>query len=162
MDSYSKSIKHILDYKFQSERVEEETKQFEIKMTDEAHERLFEYTQELINRQAMAKPIIKEYMSKMQISIHKLCINMFMMFHAANSEFRSHLLSIEDVELAMILNEFYLMNFRIVLENNINSNSTEPKVDDIIKLAKRNNASQKAVAEITGVHKGTVSKKWNK
>ncbi|WP_417237667.1 DUF3987 domain-containing protein [Bizionia sp.] len=162
IDSYTKSIKNILDYKIQSEKPEEDIKQFEIKITDEAHQRLFDYTQELINRQALAKPIIKEYMSKMQISVHKLCINVFMMFNASNSEFRFNVLSLENVELAIELNEYYLMNFRIILEDNIDSKSIEPSIEDIINVAKKNNASQKAVAEITGAHKGTISKKWNK
>lgn len=161
MNNYTASIKNILDYKIQSEKAEEEIKQFEIQVTDEAHELLFEYTQGLINRQAMAKPIIKEYISKMQISIHKLCINVFMMFHASKSEFKS-LLTLENVELAIALNEFYLMNFRIVLEENIDHKTTEPSVEDIIKIAKKNNASQKAVTEVTGLTKGTISKKWNK
>ena len=161
MKHYSNAIKNIIDYKFQSEKPEEETKQFEIKITNEAHERLFDYTQELIKRQNMAKPIIKEYMSKMQISIHKLCINVFMMFHASKSEFKSQL-SLDNVELAIALNEFYLMNFRHVLEDSIKSNSSEPTVESIIAYAKKNNASQKAVVEITGLTKGTISKKWNK
>ncbi|MEP5254327.1 MAG: DUF3987 domain-containing protein [Winogradskyella arenosi] len=161
MENYIKSIKNMLDYKFQSEQDYEEIKQFEIRMTDKAHERLFQYTQDLIDRQSMAKPIIKEYISKMQISIHKLCINVFMMFHSYKSEFRQ-LLTLENVELAISLNEFYLMNFRIVLDDNINIETKEPTVDDIIKMAKRNNSTQKAVVEVTGLHKGTISKKWNK
>jgi len=162
LDNYANSIKRILEYKLESEKPEEAIKQFKIKITDEANERLFEYVQELINRQVMAKPIIKEYMSKMQISIHKLCINVFMMNHASTSRFREHSLGIEDVELAIELNEFYLMNFRIVLEHSIKSNSSEPTVESIIELAKKNNASQKAVVEVTGLNKGTVSRHWNK
>src|SRR5690606_36285090 len=162
LDNYANSIKRILEYKLESEKPEEAIKQFKIKITDEANERLFEYVQELINRQVMAKPIIKEYMSKMQISIHKLCINVFMMNHASTSRFREHSLGIEDVELALELNEFYLMNFRIVLEHSIKSNSLEPTVESIIELAKKNNASQKAVVEVTRLNKGTVSRHWNK
>ncbi|WP_458627767.1 DUF3987 domain-containing protein [Winogradskyella sp. PC D3.3] len=161
MENYKKSIKNMLDYKFQSEQDYEEIKQFEIRMTDKAHERLFQYTQDLIDRQSKAKPIIKEYISKMQISIHKLCINVFMMFHSHKSEFRQPL-TLENMELAISLNEFYLMNFRIVLDDNINSETKEPTAEDIIKVAKRNNSSQKAVIEVTGLHKGTISKKWNK
>ena len=42
------------------------------------------------------------------------------------------------------------------------ASATSASADQIIKVAKKNNASQKAVAEVTGLHKGTVSKKWNK
>jgi hypothetical protein len=83
------------------------------------------------------------------------------MFHASKSEFRSYL-SLENVELAIALNEFYLMNFRVVLEDNINSKDLEPTAESIIQLAKKNKASQKAVVEVTGLTKGTISKKWNK
>ncbi|WP_417200539.1 DUF3987 domain-containing protein [Bizionia sp.] len=159
-EDYAKSIKHILDYKIQSEKPEEETKQFQIKLTDDAHERLFEYTQELINRQVKAKPIIKEYMSKMQISIHKLCINVFIMFHSTEGDFREHKLNLANVELAIYLNEFYLINFKIVIEDNFKSKPLEPKIDDIIKLAKKNKAPQQAVALITGFNKSTVSRRW--
>ncbi|GAA4289526.1 DUF3987 domain-containing protein [Aestuariibaculum suncheonense] len=157
--SYGASIKNILAYKRQSENPEETKKQFEIVMSKSAELLLFEYTQDLINRQGEAEPVIKEYMSKMQISVQKLCVIIFMMLNASGSTFAS-VLTDEVVELAIECNEFYFLNFQLIVKEGFRE--AEPSVEQIIKLAKKNEASQKAVAEITGLHKGTISKKWAK
>lgn len=161
ISDYNTSIENILSYKRQSERQDETQKQFEIEMSPEATQRLFKYTQELIIRQESAVPIAKEYMSKMQISIQKLCIILFMMKHAKKSKFGS-LLGADVVLHAIQVNEFYFQNFQDLLLDKANMKNTEPTVDQIIKLAMKNNAPQKAVSEITGLNKGTVSKKWKK
>ncbi|WP_418510592.1 DUF3987 domain-containing protein [Corallibacter sp.] len=161
LDSYSSSIVNILNYKIQAEKPDEEIKSFEIQITDEAHNMLFDYVQNLIERKDKAEPIFEEYMSKMQISIHKLCINVFMMFHSSESNFRNQPLTIENVELAIELNEFYFLNFKIAIDEYYkNANSSEPKIEDIIKMAKKNNAKQKDVVAITGYNKGSISRKW--
>jgi hypothetical protein len=159
--NYSNSIKNVLAYKRQAENPDEPIKQFKITLTNEAEETLFKYLQDIINRQLEAKPMIKEYMSKMQISIHKFCVLVFIMKHSKNSTFASSLVK-KDLELAIELNEFYFLNFNIIIDQNIKIKEREPTIEQIIKIAKNNNASQKAVGEITGLHKGTVSKKWNK
>lgn len=161
IENYNKLIMNILAYKTQSERPEEVTKQFQIELSSQAEDMLFDYSQKLIESQQIAEPTVKEYMSKMQISIHKFCLLVHMMKKSISSDFRS-ILEIETVELAIKLNEFYFSNFKIILEENLQSSIKEPKLDDVIKLAKKNMASQKAVAEVTGLHKGTVSKLWNK
>ncbi|MGJ8665075.1 MAG: DUF3987 domain-containing protein [Patiriisocius sp.] len=157
--NYSQLINNILSYKRQSELEEETKKQFQVLLTSEAESRIFKYTQELINRQIKAPPVIKEYMSKMQISIQKLSLLVFMMRNALQKSFANNL-SLQDVELAIALNEFYLLNFKIILESNKEKKETLPSTESVIRLAKRNSASQKAVAEVTGSHKGTISKKW--
>lgn len=161
LDMYASSIKNVLAYKRQSERPEETNKQFEITMSPQAEDRLFRYTQELIVRQSKAQSIIKEYMSKMQISIQKLCINVFIMKHAANSTFGT-VMGADIVHLAIQLNEFYFLNFQMLFEQGLKSKNVLPKVEDVIQLAVKNKASQKAVAEITGLNKSTISKKWPK
>ncbi len=159
--NYSKSIKKILDYKRQSEKVDETKKQFKIVISKEAEDILFNYLQDLIKRQMNAKPIIKEYMSKMQISIHKICIIIFMMRHSKNSTFASSLVE-KDIELAIEINEFYCLNFQIIVEQNIKVQNNYATVEQIIKTAKKNNAQQSAVAEITGLNKSSISRKWSK
>lgn len=159
--NYNTSIHNILSYKRQSELIEEPLKQFEICLTDVAAKRLFNYTQDLINRQLSARPIIKEYMSKMQISIQKLCVLVFMMEHSFKKTFANKL-NEKNVDLAIELNEFYFNNFQAIIDISIEQNDLKPTIDGVIKLAKENNASQKSVAEITGAHKSTISKKWNK
>ncbi|WP_372744423.1 DUF3987 domain-containing protein [Lutibacter sp.] len=160
-DAYNKSIFNIIAYKRQSEQPEETIKQFQIKLSIQAEDLLFEYSQELIKKQQNAEPIIKEYMSKMQISIHKFCLLVHMMKNSSNSNFISTL-ELQTVELAIKLNEFYFNNFKIILEENLSQSDKEPTLGQIIQLAKKNNASQKAVAEVTGLHKGTISKNWPK
>lgn len=157
ISNYEASINNVLAYKQQSEREDEPVKQFEITASEEALELIYNYTQELLVRQNGAKPIIKEYMSKMQISIHKLCIVIFMMSHSSKSTFAS-VLDKSIVELAIDLNEFYLMNFDVVLGDNSKEVSIFPTTEQVISLGKKNNCSQKAIAEVTGLSKGQVSK----
>ncbi|WP_274476139.1 DUF3987 domain-containing protein [Mangrovimonas aestuarii] len=161
--AYNKSIQNILAYKLQSESPEESKKQFEIELSSNAESLIFEYCQDLINRQAKAKPIVKEYMSKMQISIHKFCVLVFMLRHSTNSTFAT-VLGEEVVTLAIELNEFYYQNFLVVLEEGFKKNieEEEASIPQVIKLAKKNNASQKSVAEVTGKNKSTISRNWDK
>lgn len=161
LDDYEKAIKNVLDYKRQSEKPEEVKKQFEIKLSVGSHDRIFEYTQELINRQTNAKPLVKEYMSKMQISIQKLCVIVFMMKNAFKSAF-ADVLREDSVELAIEINEFFFLNFCSIIEKNFKANNDTPTLKSIIEMAKKNKAQQKAVCEITGFNKGHISKQWNK
>ncbi|WP_417371476.1 DUF3987 domain-containing protein [Gelidibacter japonicus] len=161
LSNYSQGLENILSYKRQSELQEESKKQFQIFLTSEAENRIFNYTQELIDRQQDAPAIVKEYMAKMQISIHKLSLLMFMVRNAIQSTFKSNL-TIGDVNCAIALNEFYLLNFQIILKSSKQHKEILPTVEGVIEMAKKNGASQKSVAEITGAHKGTISKKWNK
>jgi hypothetical protein len=161
IERYDRAIKNILAYKRQSELPKELVKQHEIKLTVAAQQLMFNYTQELINKKSQAPAIIKEYYAKMQISIHKLCIVVFMMKHAGASTFATPL-SEADVQLAIELNEFYYLNFQSIITDNIKNKEKTVSAEDVIKMAKKNNASQKAVTEVTGLTKGTVSKKWKK
>jgi hypothetical protein len=159
LDEYNLSIKNLLEYKKQSEHPEERLKQFQIHFTKEAENKLFKYVQKLINDQEDAKPIIKEYLAKMQISIHKLCLLSYMMLNANEKTFRAQL-TIESVELAVVLNDFYYLNFQIIIEDNINTKEKKVSTEEIIAVAKKNKASQKSVSEVTGLNKSTISRKW--
>lgn len=160
IENYDKAIQNILNYKRQSELPDESIKQFEIEQTEKASKMIFDYTQELINRKTEAPPMIKEYIAKMQITLPKLCINVFMMRNASETTFANKLTE-ADVELAIELNEFYFQNFKKIIDDNLNGREKTVSPDDVIKMGIMNNASQKAVAEVTGLHKGTVSKKYN-
>jgi hypothetical protein len=161
LNDYNSSVLNIIAYKRQSEDIDETIKQFEIKLSVESEDLLFNYIQELIKRQNSAETTFKEYMAKMQISIHKFCLLVHMMNNSSNSNFRS-ILNIETVELAIKLNEFYFSNFKIILEENLSNANKEPTLRDIVILAKKNGAIQKDVIAVTGLNKGTVSKCWNK
>ena len=160
LSAYNIALQNILSYKRQSELNIEGQKQFQVFLTREADDKIFEYTQNLINRQKNAPPIIKEYMAKMQISIHKLSLIAFMLRNSLKCSFRNKL-TLEDVELAILFNEFYFLNFKEIKNFSTEKNNNLPSLESIINMAKQNGASQKAVSEITGKHKGTISKKWN-
>jgi hypothetical protein len=83
------------------------------------------------------------------------------MLNASEKTFRTELTS-ESVELAIALNDFYFLNFQMIIEDKMDAKEKEISAEDVISMAKKNNASQKAVVEVTGLHKGTISKKWNK
>ncbi|PQJ82791.1 DUF3987 domain-containing protein [Polaribacter glomeratus] len=158
---YNLLISNILQYKNQSEKKEEIIKKFKIDLTEQAEDRMFEYTQELINRKETAGKILKEYHAKMQISIHKLSLVLHLMKISKDMDYTKKL-DLETVELAIIVNEYFLCNFKIILNENYHKSSNEPSLDEIIKTAIKNNALQKSVVDITKVPKGTVSKHWNK
>ncbi|TXD49202.1 DUF3987 domain-containing protein [Polaribacter sp. IC073] len=159
LEQYNHSIKNLLDYKKQSENPEELRKQFKIPFTKEAELMLFNYVQNLIDEKEIAQPMIKEYMSKMQISIHKFCLLSFMMLNASESTFKSEITE-ESVELAIALNEFYFLNFQVIIEDAIKAEHNKISIDDVVAMGKKNGATQKAVTEVTGVHKSTISRKW--
>jgi hypothetical protein len=158
---YNRLISNILQYKIQSEKEVELIKNFEIVLTEEAEDSLFEYTQKLIDRKESAGAILKEYNSKMQISIHKLSLIIHMMKISVDMDFTKPLEK-ETVELAITINEYFLNNFKIILNENYHSKNKEPSLDEIIIKAQKNGGMQKSVVDITKVPKGTVSKHWNR
>jgi hypothetical protein len=157
VNKYTRAIRNILDYKLQSECEDEEIKAFEIKYTDKATDKLFEFSQNLENMKIQAKSPLKEYIGKSSIYLHKLCIIVFLMNRAETMHFKEKL-EIQEVELAYEMIEFFILNFKKLIEQ-----ITEPNISttDVIRLAQQNNAPQKAVVEITGLSKGQVSKLWN-
>lgn len=158
---YNTAISNILQYKNQSERKEEKIKKFKISLTEEAEDRLFEYTQELIYRKESARPIIKEYKAKMQISIHKLSLVLHLMKISKDMDFTKPLKK-ETVELAITINEYYFNNFKIILDENYKSSNKEASLDEVIRKAIKNGAEQKSVVDVTKVAKSTVSKHWTR
>jgi hypothetical protein len=155
---FNAAVRNILDYKIQSEKADEKIKEFEIQFTNEAKEKLFQYSQILENRKVESKSPVKEYIGKSSIYLHKLCIIVFLM-NRAETKFFKEKLEVEEVDLAFEMVEFFILNFKKLTEQKSQARLT---TSELINLAKQNNASQKAVAEITGLSKGQVSKLWNK
>jgi microcompartment protein CcmL/EutN len=157
---YEDFINKILEYKTQSEKDEEVIKSFKINIEKEAEDVIKRYTENLYEREENAKSIEKEYYAKMRISIHKLCVLVYIINHSVDS-ITSVSLNCNDVKLAMDINEFYFENFKVIISEYLMPN-TKVDTDKIIELAKSNNASQKSVCEVTGISKSYISKKWNK
>ncbi len=133
----------------------------ELKLTDSAHLKLMEYVQNLINKQQNLGNILFQYNAKMQISIHKIIILAHLINHTENDDYNT-LITVETVELAILINEFYLTNFKIIIEENLSKQTMKIELDDIIKYAIKNNKTQKEVVAISNYNKSTVSRHWNK
>jgi hypothetical protein len=95
------------------------------------------------------------------INIHKLTLLIHLINHSSKSEYKQ-CITLETLETAIQILEFYFINFQIVIEENLVQNSKLPSTEDIIKLAIKNNAKQKDIVAITGMDKSSISRKWKK
>lgn len=158
LERYNNAITNLLNYKKQSEKPEEEKREFRIHYTKSAEELLFNFTQQLETDKSNAESPLKEYYSKMIIYLHKLVIICFLMENCEEGTFKSKI-EFGTVLQAKRLIDFYILNFEKVIKMrkriDINKN-------DVIKLAKENNAPQKSVADVLKISKGQVSKLWNR
>ncbi|WP_396141102.1 DUF3987 domain-containing protein [Flavobacterium sp.] len=158
-ENYSKSLINLLNYRTEIENTFE-MDDLQIELDSNANKRLFDYSQELINRQNKVNDLSKEYISKMMINIHKISLLTHLILNSKRHTYQSKI-NIETVGIAILILEFYFINFRIVLDENINQKEKLPTTEDIIRLAIKNNASQKDVVAITGMNKSSISRKWN-
>jgi hypothetical protein len=136
---------------------DEEIESVTLKLTNESEELLFQYIQNLINQQKKEDYVISAYLSKLQISIHKLII----LIHAICSNNIESSVEIETVKLAIKINEFYLLNFKIINSEKDSSKRQQIDLDEIIRIAIKNNATQTDVIKVFGIPKSTLSRKWN-
>jgi hypothetical protein len=73
---------------------------------------MFEYSQDLINKQSKLIDYSREFMAKMLINIHKLALLVHLIENADTNDFRK---PIQSATLETILiNEFYFTNFKII------------------------------------------------
>lgn len=132
-----------------------------LSLSKEAEKKMFEYSQDLIIKQNNLQDYTREYMAKMLINIHKFTLLLHLIENASNINFEKRI-SIETLDTAILINEFYFTNFKIILELNIATIDKEISLDDIIKLAIKNGAVQKDIVVLTGKNKGTISRHWKK
>lgn len=158
-ENYSKSLINLLNYRTEIESTFEMV-DLQIELDSIANNRLFDYSQELINRQNKVNDLSKEYISKMMINIHKISLLTHLILNSKKQTYQSKI-NVETIEIAILILEFYFINFKIVLDENINQKEKLPTTEEIIRLAIKNNASQKDVVAITGMNKSTISRKWN-
>jgi hypothetical protein len=157
---YSESLLKLLNYRIDIETASE-MDCLTLTLDSEAQNRMFEYSQDLINKQNKLLDYSREYMAKMLINIHKLTLLVHLIENAATNDFRKPI-TLKTLETAILINEFYFTNFKIILDDNISKTEKEISIDDIIKVAIKNNATQKDVVTITGKDKATISRHWNK
>ncbi|WP_426091948.1 DUF3987 domain-containing protein [Flavobacterium sp. DSR3-2] len=157
---YSSSLLKLLNYRIDIETAYE-MDCLTLSLDSDAQNRMFDYSQDLINKQSKLMDYSREYMAKMLINIHKLVLLVHLIENADTDDFRKPI-TVETLETAILVNEFYFTNFKIILEENISKTETEVTIDEIIKVAIKNNATQKDVVAITGKDKATISRHWNK
>ena len=160
IENYSTLLLNLLEYRTEIEN-NNEIDNIAIELDSEAENQLFDYSQKLINRQNSCTDLTKEYISKMLINIHKIILLVHLINNSKSNTYKNKI-SINIVETAILIIEFYFINYKIVLEENIEKNNKPPIIEDIIKLAIKNNATQKDVVAITGMNKSSISRKWNK
>lgn len=160
LGKYSEGLTNLYNHRLQNEE-QEGIVSTELKLTEAAHLKLMQYVQDLINKQENLGNILFQYNAKMQISIHKLIIVVHLIINTENGNNNSPITA-ETVELAILLNEFYSTNFKIIVEENLRHQKIELSLDDLIRYAITNGKTQKEVVEITKYNKSTVSRHWNK
>jgi hypothetical protein len=132
-ENYSKSLINLLNYRTEIENTFE-MDNLQIELDSNANKRLFDYSQELINRQNKVNDLSKEYISKMMINIHKISLLTHLILNSKRHTYQSKI-NIETVGIAILILEFYFINFKIVLDENINQKEKLPTTEDIILLA---------------------------
>jgi hypothetical protein len=97
----------------------------------------------------------------MQINILKLILSVHLIKHAKTSSFENEI-TLDTIETAILLNEFYFTNFKIILEDLKTDETKDLTPDELIRYAIKNNKTQKEVVDFTGIHKSTVSRHFSK
>jgi hypothetical protein len=97
----------------------------------------------------------------MQINILKLILSVHLIKHAKTSSFKNEI-TLDTIETAILLNEFYFTNFKIILEDLKTDETKDLTPDELIRYAIKNNKTQKEVVDFTGIHKSTVSRHFSK
>ncbi len=157
--NYNKNLKNVTEFR----KAIEESTEFEslkLKLDSEADEELFIYAQNLLDKQVIAPENIKQYLAKLQISIHKLIIIVHLIKNAKTNKYQNNV-NVSTVRLAIEINEFYFTNFKIVNQQNQSKESKPLDINKVIESAIENGATQKDVVAVTGASKSTISRKWN-
>ncbi|WP_338731954.1 DUF3987 domain-containing protein [Mangrovimonas cancribranchiae] len=132
-------------------------------MVHEAKDKLYDYIQDKIDQQNNLESPLKEYLSKMRISIHKLVLLLHLIKVSQEKDFYSQI-SLETLNLAIELNEFYYSNFKLITDKCTQPTPLNKKdvVNEVINMAKNNNVPQNIIGQLTGYSNGYVSKLWNR
>ena len=132
-----------------------------LNLCSDAEEMLHVHVQNLIIKQQQLPSIHREYNSKMQINIYKLIIVLHLMVNANDSGFQKPI-TVETIDLAMCVNEFYFTNFKMITSTSVNVVDDKIFKEILIKKAISNGATQTDVISITRMSKSQASKLWHK
>ncbi len=162
-ENYNNSISNLLNYRnsIEAKIIKPKLDSFNVTLSSNAENEIYDYSQKLINTQKKLTDYSSEYISKMLINIHKLTLLSHLMFSSSTSNFQSKI-NAKSVDLAILLNEFYFTNFKIVLEHKNDTIDSKILTSEIIKLAKKNGVNQQTIVSLTKKSKSQISKLWNK
>lgn len=156
--NYNKALNNLLKYR---RAIEDENTSLEILLNKDADELMYNYIQKLIDKELILPEQEKEYNSKMQINIYKLVLITHLVKNSKNQNYQSKITK-ESVELAISMNEFYFLNFKTILSHKATEINEKHFLQELIKRAKKNKATQTDITKILGLSKGYVSKLWNR
>nr|WP_321229672.1 DUF3987 domain-containing protein [uncultured Psychroserpens sp.] len=166
LTNYSSLLQNLLNHRDSIENQEQfnnENKLDSIRIEIETKEikKIRDYVQNVINEQIKSSDYTNEYMAKMQISIHKLVLLVHLIKKSSNCNYQSKI-SANTVDLAILINEFYFTNFKIVLKYQNKPKNEKAVFSEILKLGLNNKIPQKTLAKLTGLSTGEVSKRCTK
>jgi hypothetical protein len=129
--------------------------------TKEAEDALFNYCQNLINIQKKAPFMEKEYISKLQINIHKVVLLLHLIKQSESGDYRIKV-DAQTVEEAILICDFYFTNYKIIISQLNGKKQEKVSTESIIKVGMKNNATQVAIANVLGVDKATICRQMKK
>jgi len=153
LNKYNECVNTVIE--FSDKNVENEVL---INYTQSARARLRHYTQSLLNERKKAEGHIKEYLAKLPIHVHKIAIQIHVLKSSVTSNFRADV-ELDTIELAIKINEFYKLNFQMML-NELDQPSINK--EDVVRLGHKNGATHKEIASVVGHQVPYVSKKKSK
>jgi hypothetical protein len=157
--NYSDNLLRIMEHRSTVEK-QSLDEPFIITCIPEAEDLLFNYTQKLLDNQKEAESGEKEYLSKVQINIHKMVLILHLIKQSAKPELCLRI-EPETVTEAIRIMEFYLTNFKII-RHKLEGQEKSISINDVIKLGIKNKATQESISAVLGVHKSTICRKMAK
>lgn len=157
---YSDNLLRIMNHRTQVEVKNNFEEINRLKCSKKANERLFTYSQKLIDLQEISNNMEKGYIAKMLINIHKLTILMHLLKDSSTPELSLEV-DLHTVEEAINIIEFYFTNFKIVLSK-LDNKTPQIGRDDLIRMGIQNKATQEEIAAVLGVNKSTVCRQIKK
>jgi len=155
-ENYEKSLDRVYSIRKSIEE-NSEVPSLELKLPVNSKDLIYDYVQDLIYRQKNENTLNKGYLAKLQISIYKLTI----VIHAIKSYSLEDPISLDTVKLAIKINEFYLINFKIICSLNERTYDKKTILRLAIREAIKNKAKQTDIINVFGIPKSTISRIWN-
>jgi len=156
--NYEDSLTNLLKYRSD---IEETKKEVFINFEKDAYNLIHSYSQSILDKKQKETGPENEYMSKMMISIHKIALLIHLIIKSTTDGYQEKI-NTGTVHLAILINEYYLTNFKIVLESKNKSFDDKLFNEEIIKRGVKNNVPQTELIKLTGLSKGQVSKLYNR